>query len=75
MKRALLALRLVGVGFYIGGSIALGIWLGFMVDRRLETRFPIFLLLGLLLGLFVAGYGVYQMLLPLLNNRKDDSDQ
>ena len=75
MNRTILALRLVRVGFYIGGSIVLGIWLGYMVDRRLDTRFPLFLLLGLLLGLLVAGYGVYQMLIPLLNNRKGDSDQ
>ncbi len=74
VKSALLALRLVGVGFFIGGSIALGAWLGFLLDKKLETRFPLFMILGLLLGIAVAGYGVYQMLLPIFTT-KDGNDQ
>jgi F0F1-type ATP synthase assembly protein I len=66
-----LAARLTGVGFFIGGSIVLGIFGGLWLDRKLNTAF--FWLIGLLLGIIVAFWGVYQMLLPLLkdNNRRD----
>lgn len=63
----LAALRLVGVGFFIGGAIVAGVMGGLWLDTRLGTS-PILTLVGLLLGLLVAGVGVYQMLLPLLNN-------
>ncbi len=70
MSRWVAALRLTGVGFFIGGSIVLGTVGGFWLDTRLGTK-PIFILGGLLLGLVIAGLGVYQMLLPLFNKKQD----
>lgn len=67
MRRWRLALRLVGVGFFIGGSIVSGTFLGFWLDGKLNTA-PILTIVGMLLGIAVAAYGVYQMLLPLLGN-------
>ncbi|MBI4187389.1 MAG: AtpZ/AtpI family protein [Chloroflexi bacterium] len=64
------ALRLVGVGFFIGGSIIMGVLAGLWLDSRLNTT-PVLLILGLLIGVVVAFYGVYRMLLPLLNNKRD----
>jgi F0F1-type ATP synthase assembly protein I len=66
-----LAARLTGVGFFIGGSIVLGISGGVWLDKKLDTTF--FWLIGLLLGIIVAFWGVYRMLLPLLkdNDRRD----
>jgi hypothetical protein len=61
------ALRLTGVGFFIGGSIALGVIGGLWLDNKLNTR--LFWIMGLIFGLVVAFYGVYQMLLPLLRNK------
>ena len=61
------ALRLVGVGFFIGVAIVAGVMGGLFLDNRLGTR-PILTLVGLFLGLSVAGIGVYEMLLPLLKN-------
>jgi len=58
--------RLIGVGFFIGGSIVLGIVLGIFLDNKLNTR--IFWLLGLLFGLGTAALGVYKMLVPLMKN-------
>ena len=58
MNRWAAALRLVGVGA--------GLWL----DTRLNTK-PILVIVGLILGIIVAFYGVYQMLLPLLSNRRN----
>lgn len=70
------ALRLLGVGFFIGGAIVAGVLGGFWLDNHLGTR-PILTLVGLLVGLAVAFIGVYEMLLPLLrnsnNSNKEDS--
>lgn len=65
--RLVAAFQLLGVGFFIGGSILGGVWGGIWLDERLETS-PALTLVGLFLGLLVAGVGVYRMLLPLLRN-------
>ena len=62
-------LRLVGVGFFIGGSIVLGVFAGLWVDNRLNTS--LFWIIGLILGIIVAFYGVYRMLLPFIGNKRD----
>ncbi len=64
------ALRLIGVGFFIGGSIFLGVLAGLWLDSRLNTG-PILVIVGLILGIIVAFYGVYRMLLPFLSNKRD----
>jgi len=61
------ALRLLGVGFFIGFLIIGGTLGGLWLDGRFETR-PIFTLIGLFTGLMLAFWGVFQMLLPLLKN-------
>ncbi len=68
MEKWKLAFRLVGVGFYIGICIVGGVLGGLWLDNRFNTR-PIFMLVGLILGLIIAFWGVYQMLLPLMNNK------
>ena len=70
MSRWSLALRLTGVGFFIGGSIVLGVLAGLWLDSKLNTG-PILVIVGLFLGLIVALYGVYQMLLPIMDNRRN----
>ncbi|MFC1904312.1 AtpZ/AtpI family protein [Chloroflexota bacterium] len=70
MSRWEAALRLVGVGFYIGGSILLGALAGLWLDSRLNTA-PILVIVGLIVGITVAFYGVYQMLLPFISNKRD----
>jgi len=69
MSRWVAAMRLIGVGFFIGGSILLGVFAGRWLDSRLDTE-PVFVIVGLFLGIAVAFYGVYQMLLPLISNRQ-----
>ena len=73
MKRWQTALRLVGVGWYIGISILLGIIGGSWLDSRYGTQ-PLWVIVGLLLGIIVAIYGVYQMLLPLIKSKNDGED-
>ena len=70
MGRWVAALRLIGVGFFIGGSILLGVVAGLGLDNRLNTS-PILVIVGLILGIAVAFYGVYQMLLPLIGSKRD----
>lgn len=67
------ALRLIGVGFYIGGSIVLGVVAGRWLDSKLNTE-PILVIVGLVFGLFMAFYGVYRMLLPLIGNKREKGD-
>ena len=69
MSRWVAALRLTGVGFFIGGSIVLGVVAGLWLDNRLNTS-PILVLVGLFLGIAVAFLGVYQMLLPLIGGKR-----
>lgn len=69
MSKSIAALRLTGVGFFIGGSIALGVFAGLWADSKFDTNF--LWLVGLILGLVVAFYGVYQMLLPLVHGKQD----
>ncbi|MBN1190737.1 MAG: AtpZ/AtpI family protein [Dehalococcoidales bacterium] len=62
--------RLTGVGFYIGFCIVGGVFGGLWLDGKFDTQ-PVFTLTGLFLGLILTFWGVYQMLLPLINNKKE----
>ena len=73
MSRWAAALRFIGVGWFIGISILLGVLGGLWLDSKLNTK-PLFVIFGLILGLIVAGYGVYQMLLPLTKDKNDRGD-
>jgi ATP synthase protein I len=67
------AIRLVGVGFYVGISIVLGVVVGLWLDSKFHTR-PILVLVGLFCGIFMAGYGLYRMLIPLMDDKKKKGD-
>lgn len=70
MTRWLAALRLMGMGFFVGGSILLGVLAGLWLDNKLNSA-PIWVIVGLFLGLVIAFYGVYRMLLPFMDNKQD----
>ncbi|MQG76123.1 MAG: AtpZ/AtpI family protein [SAR202 cluster bacterium] len=69
-----LALRLVGVGWFLAASVIIGIVGGLYLDEWLGTTL-IFTLLGVLLGITVAFYGLYQMVKPLLDFNNKGSDK
>ena len=73
MNRWVSALRLTGVGFYIGGCIAGGVYLGVWLDDKYQLS-PLFILIGLGLGLFLAFYGTYRMLLSAVGRGNDEGD-
>jgi ATP synthase protein I len=64
-------LSLLGIGFYIAISIVLGIMGGHWLDEKFNTQ-PLWLIIGLILGLAVAVLGVYNILKPLIENYKKD---
>ena len=66
-------MRLLGVGWYVGISVLLGVLGGFWLDSKYGTK-PLWVIVGLVLGVVVAVYGVYQMLLPLIKNKNDRED-
>jgi ATP synthase protein I len=70
MGRREVALRFIGVGWFVGISILLGVWGGLWLDAKFGTA-PILVIVGLILGLAVAFYGVYRMFLPLIRNKGD----
>lgn len=57
------AARLVGLGWYVGICIVLGLLGGFWLDGKFGTK-PLLTIVGLVLGLALAVYGVYRMILP-----------
>ena len=61
------------MGWFVAISILLGVWGGLWLDAKLGTA-PIMVIVGLFLGLAVAFYGVYRMLLPLIRNKRDKED-
>lgn len=73
MRRWQAALRLIGVGWYVGLSILGGVLAGLWLDSKFSTK-PLFVILGLILGIIVAFYGVYRMLLFLIRNKQNKED-
>ena len=65
MQRRLLALRLTGLGWYVATCIVVGVAGGVFLDKWSGLK-PLFTLLGLLLGLTAAFYGLIKMIQPLL---------
>jgi len=70
MPKWMVALRLTGMGFFIGGSIVLGVFTGHWLDSKLNSE-PILAIVGLLVGIMVAFYGIYRMILPLTRNKQN----
>lgn len=72
-KRWADVLRFVGIGWYIATCILIGVlggrWLGHKLDG--SSNEALFTILGLILGLLVAFYGVYRMLKGILANDKE----
>ena len=59
------AMRLMGLGWYVAGSIIFGAGAGLWLDSRLDTL-PLFTLIGVLLGTVLAFYGLIKMVRPLM---------
>ncbi len=70
MNRWIAAFRLIGVGWYVGGCIVLGVVGGLWLDNKFNTE-PILAIVGLILGVIIAFYGVYRMILPNIKKKQN----
>lgn len=55
------------MGWYVALCIVLGVLGGVWLDKKIGTP-PLFILIGTLLGVVVAFYGIYKMVVPLLQS-------
>ena len=74
MRRWLAALKLIGVGWYISGSILLGVLAGRWLDGKFNTE-PLLVIVGTIIGIIIAFYGVYRMVLPDISNKKNEGNK
>ncbi len=70
MDKRLAAAALIGVGFSVAGSIILGVVAGRWLDERFDSE-PLWLVIGLLFGIAAAFYGVYGMLRPFVDDKRN----
>lgn len=74
MNRRLLALRLLGLGWYVAVCIVIGAGGGLAIGRWLDLSpalTSLITLAGVLLGTVAAFYGLFKMVRPLLNRAPD----
>jgi ATP synthase protein I len=67
------AAQFAGIGWYIAGAILAPTLGGVWLDRKAGTS-PLFLLLGLLLGVSVGFYGTYRMAVTYLASSQDSEE-
>jgi len=58
------------LGFIIVVPIAGFIFIGYKIDQHFSTH-PLFLMLGIFVGLAITAYEVYEWLLPLVKNPEE----
>ncbi len=63
------ALGLLGIGWYFATCTVLGVVGGLWLDDQFNSE-PVFVLVGLLMGLAAAGWGAYRLLQDVLRVRK-----
>ncbi len=59
------AASLLGAGWFFATAVISGVFIGVWADDKTGLE-PTFTLIGIVLGLAVAGVGGYRMLLPLV---------
>lgn len=59
----------VDLGLQFAAAVALGVGLGYFADKKLHT-FPLFLILGLLLGATSGFLNIYRAVFPGESRRK-----
>ena len=67
------AFRVLGMGWFVAIAIILGLLGGLWLDGKLNTK-PLFTIIGLVIGIMVAVYGVYQMFFPFIKNKQGKGD-
>lgn len=70
MDKRLAAFGLLGIGFFVPGSIIIGVIVGRWLDSKFDSE-PFWVIVGLLLGITVAFYGLYVMLRPFMDDKRN----
>lgn len=73
MNRLPPSARLIGIGWYFAVCIVIGVVGGLLLDRAVGTE-PLLTLIGLFLGLVLAFYGGYQMLMEVLRPERRNEE-
>ena len=73
MEGLSLALRYLGIGWYVALCIVIGVLGGRWIDGQAGTG-PIFTLVGIALGAIAAFYGIYRMVSPMLRESETKED-
>ncbi len=68
------AVRLLSIGWYFALCIVGGIVGGLLLDNLLDTK-PLFTLVGLFLGLFLAFWGGYKLLMQVTAQAGKGADE
>lgn len=63
MRGWMAALRLIGLGWFVVASILLGLLGGLWLDGLFHLGFPLFMLVGLLLGVGAAFVGAFRLVM------------
>ena len=66
-----LAMRLIGVGWFVAMCIGGGAFGGLFLDRQLNTG-PLLTLVGMCVGIAIAVVGMYRMLMAILNSPREE---
>jgi F0F1-type ATP synthase assembly protein I len=74
MSMWVVAARFLGVGFFIGSAIVLGVLAGLWLDSKFDTG-PVLAIVGLVLGIIVAFFGTYRMILTNINNTRNRGER
>ena len=73
MEGLSLALRYLGIGWYVALCIVIGVLGGRWIDGQAGTG-PIFTLASIALGAIAAFYGIYKMVRPMLRESETKED-
>ena len=65
-RTVVLALQLIGIGWYIVVCLFIGLFAGIWFDSVVGTE-PVFTLLGVLSGTILAFYGMYRIVSEFMN--------
>jgi len=70
MQNWVLAMAFIGTGWYVGLAILLGVLGGVWLDEKRGTS-PLFVTIGLVVGVITAFLGVIKMLIPLIQRKRN----
>ena len=72
-KKWALAAQFIGIGWFVGVCIVAGFFGGRWLGGRIGSE-VFFALLGVVVGIVIAGLGIYRIFLPIKEQSKDENE-